>query len=279
MTGLQVRSWNQLGMPFSLHVRDAPPEVVDRAAGRIHRVLDQADRVFSTYRPDSDIARLRKGVPATALDPDVATVMKLAAQARRITGGVFDIRAGRELDPSGVVKGWTASRAFGVAGLARYDAYLGAGGDIALRTTGTGEGWRIGIEHPADPSGLLTVLTLTGGAIATSGTVHRGLHLWDPRTGGTAVSPWQATVVGPSLVWADILATAAAVTGPDLDRRRWPPGYEVLLVAPDGSVRMSAGIRSLLAEGTPPLVARPLDTALLDNALPLTRCTLSKETR
>lgn len=259
MTGVQVRSWNQLGMPFSLHVRDAPPEVVDRAATRIRAVLDRTDRVFSTYRPASDIARLREGAPLTTLDPDVAIVLTLATQARRITGGVFDIREGRDLDPSGVVKGWATCRAFGVAGLARYDAYLGAGGDISLRTSATGEGWRIGIEHPADPSGLLTVLTLTDGAIATSGTVHRGVHLWDPRTGGTAESRWQATVVGPSLVWADILATAAAVAGPDLDRRRWPPGYEVLLVAPDGTVRMSDGIAALRADGIPPLAAAPLD--------------------
>lgn len=262
MTELQVRAWHQLGLPFSLHVRDAPRQVVDRAVERIRAVLDQADRVFSTYRADSDTSRLRAGVASGLPHRDLASVLKLADLARRITGGIFDIRSGRELDPSGVVKGWAASRAFAVADLSRYDCYLNAGGDITLRTAATGVDWRIGVEHPADPSGLLTVLTLADGAIATSGKVHRGGHLWDPRTGGVALSQWQATVVGPSLVWADILATAAAVTGPDdLDRRRWPPGYQVLWVALDGTVRMSDGFHALVANDVLPLNAEPLDVA------------------
>lgn len=244
MSGLQVRAWNQLGLPFSLHVRDTAAEVVDAAVERMRAMLEHADRVFSTYRPDSDVQRLRAGAAVADVDPDVAVVLDLAATAHRTTGGLFDVRSGADLDPSGVVKGWAASAAFAGSGLTDREAYLNAGGDLVV----SGGSWRIGIEHPADPTGLLTVLTVTGGAVATSGTVHRGPHLWDPRTGAPARDPWQATVVGPELVWADVLATAAAVAGPDdLDVTGWPEGYEVLLCSPLGEVRMSRGFEGWIA--------------------------------
>lgn len=256
MTDLQVRSWTQLGLPFSLHVRDAPADMVDAAVGRMRMMLERVDRVFSTYRPGSDVLRLREGVPIEDVDPDVALVLELASTAHRITGGLFDVRDGSELDPSGVVKGWAAGAAFADSGLAEFDGYLNAGGDLTL----SGGPWRIGIEHPADPTGLLTVLAVTGGAIATSGSVHRGGHVWDPRTGMPVVNPWQATVVGPELAWADILATAAVVAGPhDLDHSTWPAGYEVMLCSGVGEVRTSSGFGRHIAADFGSLVTSALD--------------------
>lgn len=244
MTALQVRSWNQLGLPFSVHVRDAPAVLVEEAVSRMQNVLERVDRVFSTYRPDSDVLRLRSGTPLEDLDPDFTLVLSLASAAHSLTDGLFDVRAGPELDPSGVVKGWAAGVAFAESGLIEFEGYLNAGGDLTL----SGGPWRIGIEHPADPTGLLTVLTVTGGAVATSGSAHRGSHLWDPRTGEPATNSWQATVIGPELVWADMLATAAAVAGPqDIDRSAWPAGYEVLLCSTTGEVHTSQGFEQFTA--------------------------------
>ncbi|WP_353647448.1 FAD:protein FMN transferase [Nakamurella sp. A5-74] len=207
-------------------------------------LLERVDRVFSTYRPVSDVIRVRAGTPVEDVDPDVALVLQLAATAHRITGGLFDVREGAELDPSGVVKGWATGAAFADSGLGAFPGYLNAGGDLAVN----GGPWRIGIEHPADPTGLLTVLAVTGGAVATSGSAHRGSHLWDPRTGQPVMNPWQATVVGPELVWADILATAAAVAGPEtLDVTSWPADYEVLLCSSTGEVRTSRGFERWIA--------------------------------
>ena len=59
-------------------------------------------------------------------------------------------------------------------------------------------------------------------------------------------------MVGPSLVWADILATAVVAGGLDrMDQRQWPPGHEVLLVTADGRVLGSPGFRALLAADVP----------------------------
>ena len=57
-----------------------------------------------------------------------------------------------------------------------------------------------------------------------------------------------ATVIGPSLTWADVLATAAYVEGPRaLTRIEAMTGYEAILALPDGRLVGSAGAAALLA--------------------------------
>ena len=61
-------------------------------------------------------------------------------------------------------------------------------------------------------------------------------------TGRPATALASATVVGPSLTYADAYATAAFVMG--ADALRWTEtveGYETLLVAVDGTQRTSPG--------------------------------------
>ena len=261
MTGLTaapprhtVRTAMIMGLPFSVHLRGAAdPGEVDAAVDAVWESLRRADEIFSTYRPDSDISRIgRRELRIRDADPDVAEVLDFAEIARRLTGGTFDVHGSGWLDPSGIVKGWAASRAAGPLRALGVDHYLNAGGDVLLRSLSTERPWRIGIEHPADPNGLLAVVELPRGAVATSGGAHRGAHIWNPATGEPAAGIAQATVVGPSLVWADILATAVVAGGLDrMDQRQWPPGHEVLLVTADGRVLGSPGFRALLAADVP----------------------------
>lgn len=264
-----VRTAMIMGLPFSVHLRSpgsSHPVTAGPDAGAIEAAVDDvweclrwADRVFSTYRPDSDISRIREGNLAVRdADPAVAQVLDFAEIARRVTGGTFDIHGpGRPphgtntLDPSGIVKGWAASRASAPLTALGLDYYLNAGGDVLLRSVGS-DSWRIGVEHPDDPSGLLAVVELPNGAVATSGRTHRGEHIWNPATGEPASGLAQATVIGASLVWADVLATAVAAGGLErLDHASWPPGYDVLLVTDDGAVMATPGISTYLARDVP----------------------------
>jgi thiamine biosynthesis lipoprotein len=187
----------------------------------------------------------------------VAEVLDFAEIARRLTEGAFDVNASGELDPSGIVKGWAAVRAADALGGLGLDYYLNAGGDVLLRSRHPQVPWRIGIEHPDDPRGLLAVVELAVGGVATSGQAHRGSHIWNPATRRPARGIAQATVAGPSLVWADVLATAVVAGGLErLDLAGWPPGHEVMLVTEEGAVLASPGFRALLALDVPapPLV-------------------------
>jgi thiamine biosynthesis lipoprotein len=105
--------------------------------------------------------------------------------------------------------------------------------------------WRIGIEDPADPIRVLAVVPVHTGAVATSGTAHRGQHLVDARTGRMPTGVASVTVVAASLTWADIDATAAYAHGEGA--ARWletRPGRSGLVVWADGSTTTVAPIHS-----------------------------------
>ncbi len=204
-------------------------------------ILHRADAIFSTWRPDSPVSRLRRGEITSAQAPaEVAEILGRCAVARDLSGGWFDpwaVPGG--FDPSGYVKGWAAQnalaafRASGICGV-----LVNAAGDIAS-TGGMGDGrpFRIGIADPQSPLRLAAIVELRG-AIATSGTYERGEHLIDPHSGRPAARAASASVTGPDLGLADALATAVAVAGePGLALIDKLDGYEALVINPDGSRR------------------------------------------
>ena len=129
-----------MGMPISIHLRgggaaSTRQSTVDEIFAELHDI----DRIFSTYKPDSDVSRLRREeVTVADCDPKVCEVLELCEQARLATGGYFDAwQQGPDgvirIDPSGLVKGWAVQRAATrLAHLGGDDYYLNAGGDIAL---------------------------------------------------------------------------------------------------------------------------------------------------
>jgi thiamine biosynthesis lipoprotein len=207
-----------MGMPVSLAVRLGPsPDDVDAAWDEVMASLTETDAVFSTYRPDSWISRLGRGeVRLSDCPPEVAEVLALGEQARIESAGAFDVRR-PELDPSGVVKGWAVQRASAVLHrLEGADWCLSAGGDLVCHVADAhGAPWQVGIEDPHDPTRVLARVPVRRGAVATSGTAHRGAHLVDARTGLAPDGVASVTVVGPDLTWADIDATAAYAQGRD----------------------------------------------------------------
>jgi FAD:protein FMN transferase len=235
-----------MGMPISLALRGrhTDDDAARAAWAETMRVLRDVDRVFSTYRPESFISRLGRGeIGLEDCPPELAEVVELGAAAERESGGAFSIRLpGPDgtllLDPSGVVKGWAVERATApLRALPDTDFCLSAGGDMTCRTLDpAGPPWRIGIEDPADPTRVLAIVPVFTGAVATSGTAHRGDHLVDARTGRAPTGVASVTVVAASLTWADIDATAAYAHGPDA--ARWleaRPGRSGLVVWADGS--------------------------------------------
>jgi thiamine biosynthesis lipoprotein len=246
---------------FDLYVestldRDVIDSLVDTARATLHH----ADDLFSTWKAESSVSRLRRGVAALDDMPeDVIEVLTLCASARDISQGWFNPWAmPGGVDPTGYVKGWAAQRA-----LRAFDhdavtgAMVNAAGDIAARgRPGVNAPFRIGITDP-EAQGRLACVVDVHAAIATSGTYERGQHLIDPFTGRPGARASSASVVGPDLGVADALATALAVAGPDfLATLEGIADYEGLAFERDGS--WSCTTRFPFAANTLP--ANPLNS-------------------
>lgn len=226
---------------------DVRAQVDATVAAVIARMRDD-ERVFSTYRPDSDVSLLRDGLRALDdVDPRVREVETLCRRLRDDTGGVFDAWWRGWFDPTGVVKGWSVDAAAtaltGVLSLPGVEAAaINAGGDMRLlRAPGSAHVWNVGVVDPEDSSAVLATIAVGEGAVATSGTAERGAHLIDPRSERPIPGLVSATVVADTVTVADVWATVAAVTGiDDLDLVRAAPVASGIVWS-DGRVRRWVG--------------------------------------
>lgn len=131
-------------------------------------------------------------------------------------------RGGMELSLGGLAKGYILDRALEVLdehGISR--ALVEAGGDLSAGASPPGqEGWTVDVPHrlAGDAS---TVLAVTHSAVATSGDAvqyveignERYSHVINPKTGIGLTDQPTTTVVAPSGVVADGLATTVGVLG------------------------------------------------------------------
>jgi thiamine biosynthesis lipoprotein len=220
-----------MGMPVSVDVRG------DADLDPVFDWLRWVDATFSTYRDDSEIARLARG-ERLAAHPLVEQVLARCDALRDETAGYFDARASGALDPSGLVKGWAVEEA---AKLIPHDAYVNAGGDV--RVNGR---WRLGVQHPRERDRVAAVIAVADAGVATSGAYERGEHVLDPHTGRPPDGVLSVTIVGPDLGTADAYATAAFAmgrAGPD-----WTAtldGYEAMTILSDGTVLSTPGFEHL----------------------------------
>jgi thiamine biosynthesis lipoprotein len=132
----------------------------------------------------------------------------------------FD-QSGIQLDFGGIGKGYIVDQAYEVLsdqGVTCCLVDISGNMRVGLPPPGRA-GWRIGIS-PLEPGGeFIRHLTLNNQAIATSGdlwqyTVIDGVrhsHILNPRTGYGVVGPIAATVIAPTGIAADALATAACI--------------------------------------------------------------------
>lgn len=210
-----------MGTAISIHIVDPRDDAAARhAVQTCVAELCDVDRVFSPYRADSDISRIRAGaLRIQDADPRVAAVAAACADYEHATGGLFSASWRGGFDPTGYVKGWAvehASRRHLATLLASARAVgINAGGDLQLFTAqGSDWVWDVGIADPRRPGSVLATMQVTNGAVATSGPAERGSHIIDPRTGHRAHGVASVTVVADSLAHADVWATAAVAAGP-----------------------------------------------------------------
>jgi len=233
-----------MGTVFSFDIRD--PGTWGDALGAAVASLHRVDKVFSTYRADSDISRIRRGeLTIEDADPDVAEILDSCAMIEAQTGGYFSAFWDNEVDPTGLVKGWAieeASRILIAHGSVNHT--VNGGGDVQLAgEAAPGQAWRVGISDPLDRTRILMVVSGRDFAVATSGIAERGAHIVNPLTGLPARELASVTVVGRSLALCDAYATAAFAMGPHgLSWVEDLPEHEALFVSADGLITGTVGL-------------------------------------
>jgi thiamine biosynthesis lipoprotein len=133
------------------------------------------------------------------------------------------------IDLGGIGKGYGVDRA--VEALRSWgieNGLVNVGGDLyAMGVSEDGDPWMVGVRSPDDPDALITTLSMSDRAVATSGDYHqffeyggkRYHHLLDPTTGAPSERQTRSvTVAAESCIDADAAATSAFVASVEAAR-------------------------------------------------------------
>lgn len=188
-------------------------------------VADDTDGVFDPTvglrmeRAGFDVEHRSRRRVRTAIADTGATFRDVEVDDER---GTITLHKPLVLDLGAVAKGLAIDLAARALAPLQHFA-IDAGGDLYLAgTRATGQPWSVGIRHPSIDDQLLDSLEVSDRAVCTSGNYERrssdnadARHIVDPRSGVTAAALISATMISPSAMLADALATAAFVMGPE----------------------------------------------------------------
>jgi thiamine biosynthesis lipoprotein len=175
---------------------------------------------------------------------------RLAWQAIVIADGRLTVPEGVELDLGATAKAFAADLvAQEIATDLDCGVLMNIGGDMATAGVAPSGGWQVLVRDlPDDPAARIALHD--GFALATSSTQRRSWrrggeqvhHIVDPRTGRAAADGWRTvSIVAPTAVQANGVATAAIVAGTDAEAWLGDTDLPVRLVGRDGIVRTLNG--------------------------------------
>jgi len=129
---------------------------------------------------------------------------------------------------------------------------VNAGGDLwAKGVNEKDELWKVGFEHPTDPTQAIGTVEVDGLALACSSPSRRQWrdrhHLVNPKTGEPAKDMMAVYTQSSSVMEADAYATALFVMGYEQAKdslEKFP--VEAMLISPKGAIHRSSGFKGEL---------------------------------
>lgn len=227
---------------FSRYITGNLCDRINRSQGKpvpideeTHRLLLFAD---TCYRLSEGLFDLTSGVLRRAWQFDGSDRLPTPEQIRPLLAQIGWERVqwnaqwvilpeGMELDFGGIGKEYAVDCVVALMAELAPDTpvLVNFGGDLALSQP-VDLPWRVGITPASKDAPSPALLTLTNGALATSGDTQRFLlhngvrysHLLNPKTGwATHGGPRQMTVAGKTCLQAGLLSTLALLHGPDAE--------------------------------------------------------------
>jgi thiamine biosynthesis lipoprotein len=170
-------------------------------------------------------------------------------------GRVFLKKKGMAIDLGGIAKGYGVDRAFDVLRSLGYKKLIvNAGGDLRVGGLKDNQAWSIGIQNPRESKKILTRISVSDMAVATSGDyekffIYEGKryhHIFNPKNGFPTEGCQSVTIVTKDCITADGLATAVFVLGPEKGYSlcRKLDGVECLIVDGEGKIIHSPNLKT-----------------------------------
>lgn len=213
------------------HLSDIPSEVSEVIARALHFHKASHGAFDITVKPLVDLYKehfaAHQSPPSEA---EVAKVLELVdGSAVRFDGRTVRFaKEGMGITLDGIAKGYVID--CGAKVLEREGirhALINAGGDI--RAIGGKEGrtpWKVAIQNPDKEGPYADTITMTNGAIATSGNYEIYFdkeklyhHIINPKTGRSPLQSTSVTVLASNVMDADALSTAVFVLEPAAGKR------------------------------------------------------------
>ncbi|MFT5234148.1 MAG: thiamine biosynthesis lipoprotein [Candidatus Krumholzibacteriia bacterium] len=200
------------------------PEIITvlEAAQQLHTLSSGA--FDPTVLPLVKLWGFRGGSPAL---PDSQSLQKLLL---RVDGSAYEtshncarfLQAEMAVDLGGIAKGYALDQAaIAMQKAGAHAGVLDLGGNLVV--FGEVTNWEIAVVDPLAPERWAATIPVSNQAVATSGQYEQFIaidgqsygHVLDPRSGRPVPQGRSATVIAPTAIWADGLATALLVMGPD----------------------------------------------------------------
>jgi thiamine biosynthesis lipoprotein len=170
-------------------------------------------------------------------------------------GKVFLKKKGMAIDLGGIAKGYAVDRALDVLRSLGYkNLIVNAGGDLRIGGLKNNQPWSIGIQNPREPQKILTRISVSDVAVATSGDyekffIYEGKryhHIFNPKNGFPADGCQSVTIVTKNCITADGLATAIFVLGLDKGYTLCQKldGVECMILDKEGKTILSPNLKT-----------------------------------
>jgi FAD:protein FMN transferase len=253
-----------MGSHFELFLtgQEHDREHLEAVAGDLLEEIRRLDCVLSRFDPRSEIARVNSeaAVRPVRVDREVFGLLEKCEEARRLTGGYFDITASHKgtvpalqldaesctvrfsepdvlIDLGGVGKGYALDRAreimlrFGVTcGL----LHGGTSSVLAIGTPHGADGWPVAVRHPLLMGEPVAQLNLADRGLSCSAVRHPDQQQSDvvnPLTGDPLNGDAVCVVLAANATDAEILSTALLAMGREL-------AFDYLSEKPDPGVKV-----------------------------------------
>ena len=190
--------------------------------------LDTNGAFDITFAPLGDLWDWREESSAVPSKQAIEDAKKLVGLEKleldRVNRAVRLKEKGMKIGLGGVAKGYALDEMGAILEALGVKNYIiSGGGDLLIKGKKGKESWKVGVQHPRKKGGLIAQFEAHGRwAVATSGDYERFFikggrryhHILDPTTGMPSTACVSATVITPSALRSDALATALMVLGP-----------------------------------------------------------------